>query len=155
MLKWPDKFLAGAAGVAHGVATGKPGLTESRTPTHRNTTRGTAPVSVCAHRLVSGDGTASSRTQRRSGAAGTEPLAPSPKWLALKDPSLPAEATTAKNESHPASPILGSGSVVTDLRPGRLLAGPKPNSTINWALAKNQIEHTARRLMAPGPRLGV
>ncbi|MEQ0575362.1 type VII secretion AAA-ATPase EccA, partial [Mycobacterium tuberculosis] len=151
--KWPDKFLAGAAGVAHGVAAANLALfTEAGLPTLTNSLFEEA----CARAIACfGGWQGAGQGKERAAVALLEWLQtthPEPKVAAaLKDPPYRLKTTTAEQIASRADP-WDPGSVVTD-NSGRerLLAEAQAelDRQIGLTRVKNQIErYRAATLMA-------
>lgn len=149
--KWPDKFLAGAAGVAHGVAAANLALfTEAE---RRLTEANDSPAGEACARAIAWYLAMARRSQGNESAAVAllewlQTTHPEPKVAAaLKDPSYRLKTTTAEQIASRADP-WDPGSVVTDNSgQERLLAEPKPNSTAKLGSPglKIRLNATARR----------
>lgn len=153
--KWPDKFLAGAAGVAHGVAAANLALfTEAE---RRLTEANDSPAGEACARAIAWYLAMARRSQGNESAAVAllewlQTTHPEPKVAAaLKDPSYRLKTTTAEQIASRADP-WDPGSVVTD-NSGRerLLAEAQAelDRQIGLTRVKNQIErYRAATLMA-------
>lgn len=153
--KWPDKFLTGAAGVAHGVAAANLGLfTEAE---RRLTEANDSPAGEACARAIAWFLALSRRSQGNEDAAVAllewlQTTHPDPKVAAaLKDPSYRLQTTTAEQISSRSDP-WDPASVVTD-NSGReaLLADAQAelDRQIGLTRVKTQIErYRAATLMA-------
>lgn len=145
------QVLAGAAGVAHGVAAANLALfTEAE---RRLTEANDSPAGEACARAIAWYLAMARRSQGNESAAVAllewlQTTHPEPKVAAaLKDPSYRLKTTTAEQIASRADP-WDPGSVVTD-NSGRerLLARPKPNSTAKLGSPglKIRLNATARR----------
>lgn len=153
--KWPDKFLAGAAGVAHGVAAANLGLfTEAE---RRLTEANDSPAGEACARAIAWYLAMARRSQGNEDAAVAllewlQTTHPDPKVsAALKDSSYRLKTTTAEQIASRADP-WDPGSVVTDnTGRERLLAEAQAelDRQIGLTRAKAQIErYRAATMMA-------
>lgn len=153
--KWPDKFLAGAAGVAHGVAAANLGLfTEAE---RRLTEANDSPAGEACARAIAWFLAMARRSQGNEDSAlalleWLQTTHPEPKVAAaLKDPSYRLKTTTAEQIATRSDP-WDPGSVVTD-NSGRekLLAQAQAelDGQIGLTRVKTQIErYRAATLLA-------
>ncbi|OBJ63654.1 type VII secretion AAA-ATPase EccA [Mycobacterium asiaticum] len=153
--KWPDKFLTGAAGVAHGVAAANLGLfTEAE---RRLTEANDSPAGEACARAIAWYLAMARRSQGNEEAAVAllewlQTTHPEPKVAAaLKDPTYRLKTTTAEQIASRSDP-WDPGSVVTD-NSGRerLLAEAQAEleRQIGLSRVKTQIErYRAATLMA-------
>jgi type VII secretion ATPase EccA len=153
--KWPDKFLTGAAGVAHGVAAANLGLfTEAE---RRLTEANDSPAGEACARAIAWFLAMARRSQGNEDAAVAllewlQTTHPEPKVsTALKDPSYRLKTTTAEQIASRSDP-WDPGSVVTDNSArDRLLeeAQAELERQIGLSRVKMQIErYRAATLMA-------
>ncbi|OBJ74754.1 type VII secretion AAA-ATPase EccA [Mycobacterium gordonae] len=153
--KWPDKFLTGAAGVAHGVAAANLGLfTEAE---RRLTEANDSPAGEACARSIAWFLAMARRSQGNEDAAVAllewlQTTHPEPKVsAALKDPSYRLKTTTAEQIASRSDP-WDPGSVVTDNSArDRLLeeAQAELERQIGLSRVKTQIErYRAATLMA-------
>lgn len=153
--KWPDKFLTGAAGVAHGVAAANLGLfTEAE---RRLTEANDSPAGEACARAIAWFLAMARRSQGNEDAAVAllewlQTTHPEPKVsAALKDPSYRLKTTTAEHIASRSDP-WDPGSVVTDNSArDRLLeeAQAELERQIGLSRVKTQIErYRAATLMA-------
>lgn len=153
--KWPDKFLTGAAGVAHGVAAANLGLfTEAE---RRLTEANDSPAGEACARSIAWFLAMARRSQGNEDAAVAllewlQTTHPGPKVsAALKDPSYRLKTTTAEQIASRSDP-WDPGSVVTDNSArDRLLeeAQAELERQIGLSRVKTQIErYRAATLMA-------
>ncbi|WP_205875490.1 type VII secretion AAA-ATPase EccA [Mycobacterium camsae] len=153
--KWPDKFLTGAAGVAHGVAAANLGLfTEAE---RRLTEANDSPAGEACARAIAWFLAMARRSQGNEDAAVAllewlQTTHPEPKVsAALKDPSYRLKTTTAEQITSRSDP-WDPGSVVTDNSArDRLLeeAQAELQRQIGLSRVKTQIErYRAATLMA-------
>ncbi len=153
--KWPDKFLTGAAGVAHGVAAANLGLfTEAE---RRLTEANDSPAGEACARAIAWFLAMARRSQGNEEAAVAllewlQTTHPEPKVsAALKDPSYRLKTTTAEQIASRSDP-WDPGSVVTDNSArDRLLeeAQAELERQIGLSRVKTQIErYRAATLMA-------
>lgn len=153
--KWPDKFLTGAAGVAHGVAAANLGLfTEAE---RRLTEANDSPAGEACARSIAWFLAMARRSQGNEDAAVAllewlQTTHPEPKVAAaLKDPSYRLKTTTAEQIASRSNP-WDPGSVVTDNSArDRLLeeAQAELERQIGLSRVKMQIErYRAATLMA-------
>ncbi|ETW22691.1 type VII secretion AAA-ATPase EccA [Mycobacterium gastri] len=153
--KWPDKFLAGAAGVAHGVAAANLGLfTEAE---RRLTEANDSPAGEACARAIAWYLAMARRSQGNEDAAVAllewlQTTHPGPKVsAALKDSSYRLKTTTAEQIASRSDP-WDPGSVVTDTSGReRLLAEAQAelDRQIGLTRVKTQIErYRAATMMA-------
>ncbi|KZS67933.1 type VII secretion AAA-ATPase EccA [Mycobacterium ostraviense] len=153
--KWPDKFLAGAAGVAHGVAAANLGLfTEAE---RRLTEANDSPAGEACARAIAWYLAMARRSQGNEDAAVAllewlQTTHPNPKVsAALKDSSYRLKTTTAEQIASRSDP-WDPGSVVTDTSGReRLLAEAQAelDRQIGLTRVKAQIErYRAATMMA-------
>ncbi|PJE05763.1 MAG: type VII secretion AAA-ATPase EccA [Mycobacterium sp.] len=153
--KWPDKFLTGAAGVAHGVAAANLGLfTEAE---RRLTEANDSPAGEACARAIAWFLAMARRSQGNEDAAVAllewlQTTHPEPKVsAALKDPSYRLKTTTAEQIASRSDPWDPSSVVTDNSARDRLLeeAQAELQRQIGLSRVKTQIErYRAATLMA-------
>ncbi|MCQ4365034.1 type VII secretion AAA-ATPase EccA [Mycobacterium gordonae] len=153
--KWPDKFLTGAAGVAHGVAAANLGLfTEAE---RRLTEANDSPAGEACARSIAWFLAMARRSQGNEDAAVAllewlQTTHPEPKVsAALKDPSYRLKTTTAEQIASRSDPWDPSSVVTDNSARDRLLeeAQAELQRQIGLSRVKTQIErYRAATLMA-------
>ena len=153
--KWPDKFLTGAAGVAHGVAAANLGLfTEAE---RRLTEANDSPAGEACARSIAWFLAMARRSQGNEDAAVAllewlQTTHPEPKVsAALKDPSYRLKTTTAEQIASRSNPWDPSSVVTDNSARDRLLeeAQAELQRQIGLSRVKTQIErYRAATLMA-------
>lgn len=153
--KWPDKFLAGAAGVAHGVAAANLGLfTEAE---RRLTESNDSPSGEACARAIAWYLAMARRSQGNEEAAVAllewlQTTHPEPKVsAALKDPSYRLTTTTAEQINSRSDPWDPGSVVADDSGREKLLAEAQAHldRQIGLTRVKSQIErYRAATLMA-------